>query len=226
MSTPTSIRRARLARLAAGITVGLAGLSLMSTPAAAEPVIIVPNPVPTPLPSPYPLPPPWWTVDTDRDGLADVLEASYGTSPTNPDYDRDKLLDGREVGLGTNPLRIDTDGDRLVDSAEVNVYGTDPRSRDTDGDALWDWSEVNIDFADPLVAEPGGYEYPCWRNPAVRITGDNFYCDDTDGDGLPDSMESWFTSTSPRRADTDGDGYFDGSEIAWGTDPRNAASHR
>lgn len=56
---------------------------------------------------------------------------------------------------------------------------------------------------------------------------------DTDGDGLPDSVEdnsgtfvdSTHTGTDPNNADTDGDGYSDGVEVDAGTDPTDAESH-
>lgn len=54
---------------------------------------------------------------------------------------------------------------------------------------------------------------------------------DTDGDGLPDTVETGTgvfvsrrdTGTNPAKADTDGDGVNDGTEVQFGTDPNNAA---
>jgi hypothetical protein len=54
---------------------------------------------------------------------------------------------------------------------------------------------------------------------------------DTDGDGLPNSVETGTgvfvdardTGTSPTKADTDGDGVNDGTEVAFGSDPNNPA---
>ena len=42
---------------------------------------------------------------------------------------------------------------------------------------------------------------------------------DTDNDGLTDSQEINVYGTDPEKADTDGDGYWDGVEIATGNDP-------
>jgi hypothetical protein len=42
-------------------------------------------------------------VDSDHDGLPDVLEAFYGTDPLNPDTDGDGVNDGEEVKAGCNP---------------------------------------------------------------------------------------------------------------------------
>ncbi len=43
---------------------------------------------------------------------------------------------------------------------------------------------------------------------------------DTDGDGLPDSVEAIY-GTNPNNPDTDGDGYNDGAEVRTGHDPLN-----
>ena len=43
-------------------------------------------------------------LDSDHDGLPDVVENVYGTDPTNPDSDGDGIPDGAEVDAGTNPL--------------------------------------------------------------------------------------------------------------------------
>jgi len=43
-------------------------------------------------------------IDTDADGLPDIVEEIYGTDPANPDTDGDGLPDGVETANGTNPL--------------------------------------------------------------------------------------------------------------------------
>ncbi len=45
---------------------------------------------------------------------------------------------------------------------------------------------------------------------------------DSDGDGLPDSLETLVCGSSPNLADTDGDGLDDGEELLLGTNPSNA----
>ncbi|MFA6588186.1 MAG: hypothetical protein WCT08_03895 [Patescibacteria group bacterium] len=44
-------------------------------------------------------------IDSDNDGLTDVQEIVYGTSPNNPDTDGDGYLDGPEVSGGFDPLK-------------------------------------------------------------------------------------------------------------------------
>ncbi|MBT4849372.1 hypothetical protein HON36_00795 [Candidatus Parcubacteria bacterium] len=57
-------------------------------------------------------------IDTDGDGLNDVLEAMHGTDPNNPDTDGDGYLDGAEVENGYNPL-----GEGVLTTGELNDWG-------------------------------------------------------------------------------------------------------
>ena len=43
-------------------------------------------------------------IDSDSDGLSDMLESIYGTDINNPDTDGDGYTDGEEVDNGYNPL--------------------------------------------------------------------------------------------------------------------------
>lgn len=64
--------------------------------------------------------------DSDKDGLTDVEEEEYGTSPRSEDTDGDGLFDYEEVNTwGSNPLKADTDGDGYLDGEEVD-NGYDP----------------------------------------------------------------------------------------------------
>jgi hypothetical protein len=149
--------------------------------------------------------------DSDGDGLADLLEPTFGTDPHEPDFDGDTLLDGEEVLLGTDPTRVDTDGDGLSDRTE-QLLGTDPTLADTDADGLLDGAESSV-YADPLDPDTDGdglldgAEYADGTDP-----GDA----DTDGDGLDDGDE---VVTDPNDPDSDDDGLLDGLEVAIGADP-------
>lgn len=50
-------------------------------------------------------------LDSDGDGLSDIIEIWLGCDPHNPDTDGDGLTDYVEVVVGTNPLLADTDDD-------------------------------------------------------------------------------------------------------------------
>ncbi|MBI4426843.1 MAG: hypothetical protein HY567_04675 [Candidatus Kerfeldbacteria bacterium] len=58
--------------------------------------------------------------DADEDGLADELEALYGTKPTEDDSDSDGFSDGEEVSNGYEP-RNDGAGVRMVDLGLVST---------------------------------------------------------------------------------------------------------
>jgi hypothetical protein len=58
--------------------------------------------------------------DTDKDGLSDEDERSYGLNINDKDTDKDGLSDGDEINIHkTNPLNPDTDGDGYLDGDEI-----------------------------------------------------------------------------------------------------------
>ena len=95
-------------------------------------------------------------IDTDQDGLADVLENSGCTDPLVADSDNDGLVDGEEdsnhdgiLDAGETDLcNPDTDNDTMLDGWEV-LYGFDPldptdADLDSDGDGLSNLDEFGI----------------------------------------------------------------------------------
>ena len=66
-------------------------------------------------------------LDSDDDGLKDIVEEELGTNANNYDSDFDGLSDGDEIAYGTNPLAPDSDNDGFSDSFEID-QGTDPLS--------------------------------------------------------------------------------------------------
>ncbi len=187
-------------------------------------------------------------VDTDRDGLTDLIEnnslinsdAWLQTRWNNSDTDNDGLWDGLDVDtnfsgkfnhLGelighndfnpTYPNSSDSDNDGLLDGEEVignSGFQTDPNSNDTDGDNLLD-----------------GFDYKTWLGElSFRHAKQDAATDplkvDTDGDGLWDgkniTIDNTFHygeldhGTNPIDADTDNDYLSDGEEIMnWHTNP-------
>nr|MDO8087723.1 hypothetical protein [Candidatus Sigynarchaeum springense] len=77
-------------------------------------------------------------VDSDSDGVPDggdfpLTEASFGSSPANPDTDGDGLGDLDEILAGiftsSDPLVMDTDGDGIVDGLDpYPLYPVDARA--------------------------------------------------------------------------------------------------
>lgn len=66
---------------------------------------------------------PWYSGDTDRDGIKDEDEIF-------PDYDNDGLLSDEEREIITDPNNPDTDGDGLLDFMEIYHYFTNPNNKD------------------------------------------------------------------------------------------------
>ncbi|NUM43532.1 MAG: hypothetical protein HUU38_02415 [Anaerolineales bacterium] len=100
--------------------------------------------------------------DTDHDGLDDLTEIEYGSSPTIPDKDNDGLTDLQEIRSETNPNAADTDGDGLTDAVEVNGYlltidghsfriTSNPLDRDGDKDGISDGAERRLNQLDPVL---------------------------------------------------------------------------
>jgi hypothetical protein len=60
--------------------------------------------------------------DSDKDGLSDRDERSYGLNIDDKDTDDDGLSDGDEINIHkTNPLNPDTDGDGYLDGDEIKA---------------------------------------------------------------------------------------------------------
>lgn len=145
--------------------------------------------------------------DDDNDGVVDYLEIVLGLDPTRTDTDSDGIPDGTEMyDIRSSPFETDTDRDLLSDGDEM-VIGTSPIMKDTDGDGIFDPDEANTD---PTIPDTDKDLIPDREEEgAVR---------DSDGDGIPDSIEraSQYSNgpTDPFDPDTDNDGLLDGQEDA------------
>jgi hypothetical protein len=154
--------------------------------------------------------------DSDRDGLSDQMEASLGTDPHDRDSDDDGLSDRREARFGSDPLDDDSDGDRLKDGREITL-GTNPMAADTDGDGTDDRAETRAGTLTNLDEDRDGKADWLGNLDYARNADDFDFVDgiaqDSDGDGLTDLTETYFTHTDPNNPDTDLDGANDGQEV-------------
>jgi uncharacterized repeat protein (TIGR01451 family)/MYXO-CTERM domain-containing protein len=109
-------------------------------------------------------------VDTDKDGLGDLLETAIGSNPNDADSDDDGLLDGLEA----NPTD-DTDGD-----GKKNVLDAD-----SDGDLLFDGTETGKPCSNPAT---DATKASCIADadPSTRTA---LLDPDTDGGGVKDGTE-------------------------------------
>ncbi|MFW3145981.1 MAG: transglutaminase domain-containing protein [Thermoplasmatota archaeon] len=167
--------------------------------------------------------------DTDNDGLPDGEEFKFGADPLDPDSDGDGLPDGYEVKIETSPDEDDTDGDGLGDGYEVwigsdpNGTGPAPSIIDMDGDGLSDLQELQIGTSPTRNDTDGDGLIDSLEHFLLHTDPKD---NDTDGDGLEDGFEWFFSFTSPSLNDTDRDGLYDDHEIKSGTCPRLSDTDR
>lgn len=112
------------------------------------------------------------TLDSDGDGIPDIVET--GTGFWSSDTDR-----------GTDPFNWDSDGDGLGDDAESNTgdyaspedTGTNPNEADSDGDGVNDAREIELGTDPSTPAAPSG---------VVEIPAGSVSIGDTFNEGDPD----------------------------------------
>ena len=116
-----------------------------------------------------------YELDSDGDGLVDIIEIAYGFNRYNPDTDGDGVTDYIEFCVTCTDVLIqdgdvDTDSDGLTNAQEC-AYGTNPDDIDTDNDGASDYDEIMIYNTDPLVKDTEG------SIPMINITNPNIYID-------------------------------------------------
>lgn len=157
-------------------------------------------------------------IDSDGDGLGDVLEVQFGYDPAdadNPlvdggsDGDLDRLTAAQEHLLGLDDLNPDGDASTTATANEA-ANGIGDAREDLDGDALPNLTELifgsnPLDSNDPLLA-------------GADNSGDG------NGNQIADNVESFLQllgiNDVTLDSDFDSDGISDVSEIAQGSDPR------
>jgi hypothetical protein len=155
----------------------------------------------------------FFVFDSDGDGFPDNYELLHTDPPSatalnrEDDRDQDGVNNWDEYQNGTNPSLADTDGDGLLDGANITVTSADPR--------YTAWATAGILFTDNGGDRTFRGESALGSDPLKA---------DTDGDGLPDGVETntgvWVsandTGTNPTNWDTDLDGLSDGAETNTG----------
>jgi len=179
------------------------------------------------------------TVDTDQDGIPDLVENSTNTpatSSTNPDTDGDGLCDGAidvlptciggEILAGTDPTDADSDEDGISDGIEdangdgvIDAGETDPTDPDTDDGGQCDGplmvSGVCTAGED---TNANGMIDPGETDPNDPTDDSIAASTDSDGDGVPDSVDvdddnDGILDTVEGNDDTDNDGIPDALDL-------------
>lgn len=106
-------------------------------------------------------------VDSDRDGLADAVEQSFGTDPARPDTDLDGVSDGAELASGTSPLAFDSDHDGIGDGDDTSL---DAPSRRLGSISSGNDVEPNDAFAQAVVTGNVGAPYRVFEGRIDRVS--------------------------------------------------------
>ena len=149
------------------------------------------------------------SVDSDKDGLPNLLEDAGCTDPNNADTDNDGIMDGNE----------DTNKDGFVDPDE-----SDPCLADTDGDGIYDGTEVGLTAPETPDTDLSAGFFIADSDPSTTTHPNNA---DSDGDLIPDGVEdinhngqvdAWEPDPSQASSDVepdlDDDGDVDGDDLA------------
>ena len=131
--------------------------------------------------------------DLDHDGLSNLFESKHGLNIQDADTDHDGIDDGDELNYWnvTRGLDMDTaisyckipdvDGDKIIDGKEIKGYKVKIITGwQKDGTPISEMRYISPDELDPLTP---------YRNSTGALL-------DTDKDGIPDVVESWFSNSS------------------------------
>lgn len=151
--------------------------------------------------------------DSDKDGISNELEKKLGLDPYMTDSDKDGVSDPDELGDKPTEAPLDTDDDGTINALDTDDDGdgdltanevVDPNrdgsiadARDSDQDATPDYLDKDSGWAtldDDHDGITNGEEKEAGTNPSLT---------DSDGDGVPDSLEL------ADKKDTDEDGVLD-----------------
>lgn len=180
--------------------------------------------------------PDYHDLDSDNDGITDIIEAGGtdsnrdGRSDSTTDTDGDGMTNTYDPGSGgaSQPV-TDTDGDGVPDFRDLDSDGDsvtdiiEGGGTDRDGDGQSDSSkDTDKDgIPDPYDRTSGGTTQP--TRDSDRDGVPDFRDRDSDGDGISDAIESSDDYTAPKGKDSDDDGIDDAYDPDI-TGPRTAPS--
>lgn len=170
-------------------------------------------------------------LDSDQDGINDIIEAGFGALDTNndgivdgTDTDNDGIVDGADLtptqfgDIDPNDNPLDTDGDGVPNYEDLDsdndgiddITESGNAAFDANNDGIVDGGDLDKDGIADLADATIGVYGDGSANSAIADTdndGVDDYLDlDSDNDGVNDIIEGGLAS-----ADTDGDGIVDGT---------------
>lgn len=106
-------------------------------------------------------------------------------------------------------------------------FGVAERHSETEGEHIYlvgETSSFGLSMTDILLLIIDDSDFDSLTDEWEIINGLNPYSADSDNDDLSDYLEVAVYETDPLNPDTDSDGWTDGIEVAWGTNPLNPKS--
>lgn len=137
--------------------------------------------------------PDFFDIDSDNDGIYDIVEAGHGNKDTN----NDGIYNGSDIGFQ------DTDMDGIADAFDTDQGGNELIPLDTDNDTIYNCYDIDSDN-DGIVDIIEGQE-------STTYTGLSGI--DEDKDGLDDAFDADYGGTTNGTVDTDGDTLYDHLDI-------------
>ena len=136
-------------------------------------------------------------VDSDGDGLPDIVEDFIGTNKFDQDTDDDGLTDG-------HGFSEDLDNDGFVDPGETN-----PLDPDSDDDGIFDGTEMGLTTPETSDTDVSAGFFVPDADPQTTTDPTN---PDSDGDGVPDGIEDVNRNGAYEPAKGESDPEDDGSQ--------------
>ncbi|WP_051336280.1 DUF6923 family protein [Aquimarina latercula] len=132
-------------------------------------------------------------IDSDNDGIYDIVEAGAGSNDTN----NDGICNGQDAGYQ------DTDNDGIADAFDTDQLGTEFIPLDTDNDQVYDCYDIDSDN-DGIIDIIEGQDSTTFLGLSNT---------DEDRDGLDDNFDPDFGGSTNGDVDTDGDNDYNHLDV-------------
>ncbi|MDA7681204.1 hypothetical protein N8603_02335, partial [Verrucomicrobiales bacterium] len=177
--------------------------------------------------------------DTDNDGYSDGVELAAGLNPKDETIfpNEAPIIEDQTFSVVENTAAGLIIGDLIAQDANGDTLSFSIlSSEDTDGDGIdafvlvgnkllvLDKDDLDYETKNSLTLNVQVKDKELTDNAEVLITITDDREEDSDGDGLTQSVEEDIHGTSDLLVDTDGDGFSDPEELNEGTSPKDPLS--